>query len=106
MLSPKLLGSTPRPVRRDASQLLRRDAFSLTWADESWTDLLQALFSLSMSQDAGKREIAFRVFTTTPGIIEQHGDTVATAFARGFKDDSVAVRALSCPDPGVSGNTH
>ena len=70
---------------------VRRPWPSLTSADTSWTDLLQALFELSMSPDAEKREVAFRIFSTTPGIIEQHGDTVATAFARGFKDDSVAV---------------
>jgi len=78
-------------------QLLCPLTFALTLAGESWNDLLQALFTLSMSQDAGKREIAFRVFTTTPGIIEQHGETVATAFARGFKDDSVAVSLPPSP---------
>ncbi len=46
-----------------------------------------------MSPDAGKREIAFRVFTTTPGVIgKQQEEAVASAFSRGFKDDSVAVR--------------
>jgi importin-5 len=52
-----------------------------------------------MAPDAGKREIAFRVFTTTPGVIEkQHEEAVAAAFARGFTDDSVAVSELP---PGV-----
>jgi hypothetical protein len=61
-------------------------------ADDSWTELLQVLFTLSQAPDAGKRETAFRVFTTTPGIIEkQHEDMVAQAFAQAFKDDSVAV---------------
>lgn len=51
------------------------------------------LFQLSQAADPGKREVAFRVFTTTPGIIEkQHEDAVAGAFAQAFKDDSVAVR--------------
>jgi len=59
---------------------------------EMWAELLQALFQLSMAPDAGKRETAFRVFTTTPGIIEkQHEEAVATAFTRGFKDDSISV---------------
>jgi hypothetical protein len=50
---------------------------------------------LSQAPDAGKRETAFRVFTTTPGIIEkQHEDAVAQAFAQAFKDDSVAVWIL------------
>lgn len=61
-------------------------------ADDTWADLLQVLFQLSIAPDAGKRETAFRVFTTTPGIIEKpHEESVATAFARGFKDESVAV---------------
>jgi len=61
---------------------------------ESWPELLGALFSLSQDPDPGKRETAFRVFTTTPGIIEkQHEDTVAQAFANAFKDESVSVCA-------------
>lgn len=60
----------------------------------SWPDLLQVLFTLSQAPDVGKRETAFRVFKTTPGIIEkQHEDAVAQAFAAAFKDDSVAVWA-------------
>ena len=59
---------------------------------ESWPELLQVLFNLSQAPDAGKRETAFRVFTTTPGIIEkQHEEAVAQAFANAFKDDTVAV---------------
>jgi hypothetical protein len=60
--------------------------------DDSWPDLLQVLFEMSIAPDAGKRETAFRVFTTTPGIIErQHEGAVTQAFARGFKDESVSV---------------
>jgi hypothetical protein len=45
-----------------------------------------------MSPEPSRRETAFRVFTTTPGIIgKQHEDAVAQAFTRGFKDDTVAV---------------
>ncbi len=51
------------------------------------------LFQLSLEPDAGKREVAFRVFTSTPGLIEkQHEEAVNAAFAKGFKDDSVSVR--------------
>ena len=51
------------------------------------------LFTLSMSKDAGQREIAYRIFATTPGIIEkQHEDAVLAAFTKGFKDDDVTVR--------------
>ena len=60
---------------------------------EVWSELLQTLFHASQSQDAGQREGAFRIFTTTPGVIEsQHEDTVLAAFTKGFKDDNVLVR--------------
>jgi importin-5 len=54
------------------------------------------LFQLSQAPDVGKRETAFRVFSTTPGIIEKnHEETVAKAFTKGFMDESVAVRGLA-----------
>ncbi|KAI9823298.1 MAG: hypothetical protein M1832_002522 [Thelocarpon impressellum] len=60
---------------------------------EQWPELLGVLFQASQSADAGQREGAFRIFTTTPGIIErQHEETVLAAFVKGFKDDDVAVR--------------
>lgn len=60
--------------------------------DEVWPELLSALFSASQSPDAGQRESAFRIFSTTPGIIEkQHEETVQAAFIKGFKDDDVSV---------------
>lgn len=46
-----------------------------------------------MSDQVGQRENAFRIFSTTPGIIEkQHEDTVLSAFTKGFKDTDVTVR--------------
>lgn len=60
--------------------------------DESWPELLGALFQLSQAPEADKRETAFRVFVTTPGIIEkQHESTVLEAFNKGFADDAVIV---------------
>lgn len=59
---------------------------------ENWDELLQALFNASQSPDSGQREGAFRIFTTTPGIIEkQHEATVVAVFTKGFKDDEVLV---------------
>ncbi len=59
---------------------------------ENWPELLQVLFVASQSQDAGQREGAFRIFTTTPGIIEkQHEETVLGAFTKGFEDTDVIV---------------
>ena len=59
---------------------------------ENWPELLQVLFVASQSQDAGQREVAFRIFTSTPGIIEkQHEETVMGAFTKGFEDADVTV---------------
>lgn len=61
--------------------------------DQQWPELLGALFTLSNSQEEGQREIAYRIFATTPTIIEkQHEDTVLSAFTKGFKDENVNVR--------------
>lgn len=58
----------------------------------SWPELLHALFLASQSLDAGQRESAFRIFATTPAIIEkQHEDNVVPAFTKGFKDSDIAV---------------
>ena len=63
--------------------------------DDSWPDLLGALFQLSLATEAEKRENSFRVFSSTPGIIEkQHEDTVMQAFQKGFKDDATLVCSL------------
>ncbi len=52
------------------------------------------LFQASQSTNASQREGAFRIFATTPGIIEkQHEDTVLAAFTKGFEDEDVSVRS-------------
>ena len=62
---------------------------------QSWPELLGALSQASQSTDAGQREGAFRIFATTPGIIEtQHEAAVQEVFAKGFKDEDVNVRSL------------
>ena len=59
---------------------------------EQWPELLGALFEASNSADAAQREGAFRIFATTPGIIErQHAEAVQGAFSKGFKDQDVSV---------------
>ena len=61
-------------------------------SDEKWPELLQSLFVASQSPDVGQRESAFRIFTTTPGIIEQqHESVVMGSFTKGFKDPDVSV---------------
>lgn len=59
---------------------------------EQWPELLGALFQSSQSPDPNVRECAFRIFTTTPGIIErQHENVVQEVFGKAFRDDSVGV---------------
>ncbi|KAM7221543.1 Armadillo-type fold [Rhypophila decipiens] len=88
-----LVAETERPVRNKISDAVAEIARQYSENGDSWPELLQSLFALSQDADSGKREIAFRVFKTTPGIIgKQHEDNVAHAFTVAFKDDSVAVR--------------
>ena len=62
---------------------------------EQWPELLGVLFQASQSADIGQREAAFRIFATTPGIIQkQHEEAVQTVFAKGFKDDSIDVSTV------------
>lgn len=62
---------------------------------EQWPELLGVLFQASQSPEAGVREAAFRIFATTPGIIEkQHEETVVGVFAKGLRDDNIAVCGL------------
>lgn len=64
----------------------------LTTIGVAWPELLGALFQASQSTHAGQRETAFRIFSTTPGIIEkQHEDVVMTAFKGGFADSDTNV---------------
>jgi len=88
-----LVEESDKAVRNKISDAVAEVARQYSEHSEYWPDLLAVLFQLSTAPDAGKRETAFRVFTTTPGIIEkQHEEAVAQAFTKGFKDDSVAVR--------------
>ncbi|TPR01653.1 hypothetical protein CAN33_0040380 [Aspergillus niger] len=60
---------------------------------DQWPELLGVLFQASQSPDSGLREAAFRIFNTTPGIIEKpHEEAVVGVFSKGFKDDVVSVR--------------
>lgn len=88
-----LMTETDKNVRNKISDAVAEIARQYYDSSHSWSELLQVLFSLSQDTDAAKRETAFRVFTTTPGIIEkQHEEPVAQSFAQAFKDTSVSVR--------------
>jgi len=80
-----------------ARQYVDGDVLAPDGTKESWTELLGALFHASQSSEAGQREAAFRIFATTPGIIEkQHEDVVMGAFTKGFGDSIVQVRISCC----------
>ncbi|KAI1646889.1 ARM repeat-containing protein [Daldinia loculata] len=88
-----LANERDRLVRNKISDAVADVARQYSESTEQWPEILAVLFNLSVATDAGQRETAFRVFATTPGIIEkQHDNAVLDAFNRGFKDDSVAVR--------------
>ena len=60
---------------------------------DTWPELLSALYQASQSPDASMRESAFRIFETTPGIIErQHEDIILAVFQKGIRDDEPPVR--------------
>ncbi|KAI4189513.1 MAG: hypothetical protein L6R41_001421 [Letrouitia leprolyta] len=80
-------------VRHKIGDAVAELARQLSDEGHSWPELLHALFLASQSLDAGQRESAFRIFATTPAIIEkQHEDNVVPAFTKGFKDSDIAVK--------------
>ncbi|KAI0127368.1 armadillo-type protein [Xylariales sp. AK1849] len=88
-----LANETDRNVRNKISDAVADVARQYSENNDTWPEILGVLFNLSMAPDAGKRETAYRVFATTPGIIEkQHENAVMEAFNRGFKDETVGVR--------------
>ena len=80
-------------VRNKVGDAIAEIARQYTDNGEQWVELLNALFQASQSPDHGMRECAFRIFATTPGIIEkQHESHVQEVFGKGLKDSSVDVR--------------
>lgn len=60
---------------------------------DTWPDLLNGLYQASQSPDPALRESAFRIFETTPGIIEkQHEEVITAVFQKGIKDEDMGVR--------------
>jgi hypothetical protein len=88
------LGAETTPtVRNKIGDAVAEVAREYSDNNQQWPELLGVLFTLSNSKEAGQRENAYRIFATTPGIIEkQHEDTVLSVFTRGFKDEDVTVR--------------
>ena len=71
------------------------DGMNYGFPGDQWSELLGVLFQASQSTEPGLRETAFRIFTTTPSIIEkQHEGAVLGVFTKGFKDDNIAVSCV------------
>ncbi|KAM0427764.1 hypothetical protein ACHAPT_007220 [Fusarium lateritium] len=88
-----LAAESERLIRNKISDAVAEVARQYTETGEVWPELLGALFQLSQATEPEKRENAFRVFATTPAIIEkQHEEAVLQAFQKGFKDEAVMVR--------------
>ncbi|RKF55383.1 Importin subunit beta-3 [Golovinomyces cichoracearum] len=88
-----LSSESSHPIRNKIGDAVAEIARQYSDAKSQWPEILGVLFSLSISHIVGQREIAYRIFSTTPGIIEkQNEDTVLSAFTKGFKDDDVTVR--------------
>ncbi|KAJ5764077.1 Importin subunit beta-3 [Penicillium manginii] len=80
-------------VRKKVGDAVAEVARQYTDNGDQWPELLGVLFQASQSPEAGLRETAFRIFTTTPGIIErQHEDAVVGVFTKGFEDENISVR--------------
>jgi hypothetical protein len=79
-------------VRKKIGDAVAEVARQYTDNGDQWPELLGILFQASQSSESGLRETAFRVFTTTPGVIEQqHEDAVVSVFTKGFEDENIAV---------------
>ncbi|RYC60014.1 hypothetical protein CHU98_g6192 [Xylaria longipes] len=88
-----LAHESDRLVRNKIGDAVADVARQYSENNDQWPEILGVLFNLSMANDVGQRETAYRVFATSPGIIEkQHEAAVIDAFGRGFKDNSVAVQ--------------
>ncbi|KAJ5551339.1 hypothetical protein N7535_000711 [Penicillium sp. DV-2018c] len=88
-----LTSETVTDVRKKVGDALAEVARQYTDNGEQWPELLGVLFQASQSPESSLRETAYRVFTTTPGIIQrQHEDAVVEVFSKGFKDDNISVR--------------
>ncbi|KAI5290828.1 hypothetical protein KEM52_000334 [Ascosphaera acerosa] len=88
-----LTKETVAPVRNKVGDAVAEVATQYTDHGEPWPELLGILFQLSQTPDEYVRESAFRIFSTTPDIIErQHEDMATGVFRKGFQDESVQVR--------------
>jgi hypothetical protein len=88
-----LLSEPDKTVRNKISDAVAELARQYTEEEQTWPGLLATLFQLSNDEDADKRATAYRIFATTPGIIENNPEeAICQAFSKGFSDAVVSVR--------------
>ncbi|KAL2864635.1 nuclear import receptor PSE1 [Aspergillus lucknowensis] len=88
-----LTNESVNDVRRKIGDAVAEVARQYTDNGDQWPELLGILFQASQSPNAGLREASFRIFSTTPSIIEKpHEDAVLGVFGKGFKDEVITVR--------------
>nr|OQO21928.1 hypothetical protein B0A51_13028 [Rachicladosporium sp. CCFEE 5018] len=76
-----------------ARQYTDEQVLSPDGSRDTWPELLSALFQASNSPSADMRQSAFKIFESTPGIIEkQHESAVLDVFNRGIRDEDAEVR--------------
>lgn len=113
----RTIGTISEPVRKQIRQTLLQgftsqqsnqvrhklsDAISEVAKEDAsppgtWPELLPALFSASTSQDASFRESAFRVFSSTPELIDlSYINEILPVFKAGFGDANDDVRIAAC----------
>ncbi|KAJ5085436.1 Importin subunit beta-3 [Penicillium argentinense] len=86
-------GMRQTPWKEKTTSCAGTNGFNFVLPGDQWSEILSVLFQASQSPDAGLRETAFRIFTTTPAVIEkQHEEAVVGVFTKGFEDEKISVR--------------
>ncbi|EGV64509.1 importin subunit beta-3 [Yamadazyma tenuis] len=84
-------------VRHKLSDGIAEVAKEYTSQENSWPELLPALFSAATNSNSSIRESAFRIFAAAPDIIGQrYLNEVLPVFNQGFQDPNDDVRIASC----------
>ncbi|KAG9244887.1 armadillo-type protein [Calycina marina] len=93
-----LVSESTNSVRNKISDAVAEVARQYAENNQTWSQILNVLFGMSNSAESTQREIAYRIFSQTPAVIEkQPQEMVIAAFQKGFKDTDVAV-TLSAMD--------
>lgn len=91
------LSSQSNQVRHKLSDAISEIAKEDVSPHGTWNELIPALFAAAQNSDSSFRESAFRVFTSTPELLDKsYIENVLPIFNSGFEDDSDSVRIAAC----------